>query len=337
MRSCWRFGRFSTRDTLQDTARMVFENNKKIRRNIFAQAAARGNEWGGSALSALPPPVPSKDRDLPIRLRSGSGTSRTTATSDSGDIDGHGLAPVAASSTSSQPSTGSSSFFHIKHPTGSGKVLNSHSPSPNPASTLSPIVNRLRERDADAREKYLSRNRSGSSSTDNKSQNESIYSSAGPSANGDDISALNHHISGSVTPRRLRPSMSAAQLRTTPQPSNGQSNGVLESRSRSGTNPSAPRPSVSPLPLLTRSSSTSNSLRSIISPEHTPASEPESYMGPPIQYARFPEPPTVISEASTPPPGRRKPFHILSKPSQSSDTPPSNHRRGASATLVRGS
>ena len=140
---------FSTKDTLQDTARMQFEINKKQRRNIFAQAAARGNEWGG--VFPNPPPVPAKNY-MNSRMRSGSGTSRTTATSDNGELDtgqlsssptkqstffGHSLSSYRAPLPS--PSNGTSQ--------GSLPLLN---PPPNPASALSPIANRMRERDADA-------------------------------------------------------------------------------------------------------------------------------------------------------------------------------------------
>ncbi|KIK08339.1 hypothetical protein K443DRAFT_85125 [Laccaria amethystina LaAM-08-1] len=347
---------FSTRDTLQDAARIQFENNKKQRRNIFAQAAARGHEWGGTPPISIPPPVPAKDRSILPRLRSGSGTSRTTATSDSGEFDGSGQGrSLTVSSSPSQCSTGSNSFFqnhqpsgfHTPHTTSTSSALIFSAPSttpkgsslnPNPVSALSPIASRMRERDADAMEKYLRRNRSGSqgtTSTDTKSQNESNYASAGPSANGDDITALGSHMSGSVTPRRLRPSMSAAQLRSTHESSNGTNH--HENRNRSGTSPTTSRPAFSPLPLLTRSSSTSNSLRSIISVDRESFEESESYIGPPSQYAQFPEPPMAIEGTPVAVPGRRKGFHILAKPLQSFDSSNSSHRRGMSATSVRGS
>lgn len=293
-------------------------------------------------------------------MRSGSGTSRTTATSDSGELDINGR-PVGQTSqsslsgASSSPSqfSGTSSFFHVPHPTSHpthtasnsnssastfnvpspgqpGSTLNP--PSSNPASALSPIATRMRERDADAMEKYLRRNRSGSqgtSSTDTKSQNGSTFSSAGPSANGDDITSLTRlPISGSVTPRRLRPSMSAAQLRS------GAGSPVLptdsehSSRDRSGTTPNITRPKLSPLPILTRSSSTSKSSKPLIT------EEPESFTGPPSQYAQFPEPPPPEPDInSTPTTSRRLPFNLL-RPSL--DLPSSSHRRGQSVTSVRG-
>ncbi|RDB22585.1 Target of rapamycin complex 2 subunit AVO2 [Hypsizygus marmoreus] len=353
---------FSTRDTLQDTARLTFENNKKSRRNVFAQAAERGSEWGGTPpIPMAPPIVPPKDRGVISRMRSGSGTSRSTATtSDNGDLDSNSLAPqtqsssFSASSSPSQPSAGSNSYYRSQHGSGhhtpqltaasstatvaaaSGSTLN---PPINPASALSPIANRMREQDADAMEKYLRRNRSGSSSTDNKSQNGSNYSSAGPSANGDDITALNHVApSGASTPRRLRPSFSAAQLRATEPTNVPTSHTILtqpESRHRSGTNPTA-RPAHSPLPLLTRSSSISTSPWTVISPERSLFEEGESYIGPPSQYAQFPEPPLPHEDTSTPTAGRRKAFHILSKQPSSDQTGGSSHRRGMSAASVRG-
>lgn len=266
----------------------------------------------------MPPQVPPKTQHLTPRMRSGSGTSRTTATSDSGDLDSNSLmaghqsqSSYSASSSPSQPSAGSASSFHHQGLPGyhtpqmastSSSTTTFVSPPPavqgstlspplNPASALSPIANRMRERDADAMEKYLRRNRSGSqgtASTDNRSQNGSNYSSAGPSANGDDITSLNPiPISGATTPRKLRPSMSAAQLRTKSDPpalpSNG--NGVVhtqaESRHRSGTNPST-RPSLS----LTRSSS-STSPQPRVSADRGTSEDNQSYVGLPASMLNF--------------------------------------------------
>jgi hypothetical protein len=351
---------YSTRDTLQDTARSQFENNKKSRRNVFAQAAARGNEWG----SIVPPTVPSKARDIlqvNSRMRSGSGTSRTTATSDSGDLDtnGYSLAQssISSSSSPSHPphSASSSSFFHVSQSNHSGNISSSgstgtfsvHSPGPAQTAvlppnnlTLSPIVTRMRERDADAMEKYMKRNRSGSGSqsTDAKSLSGSNFSSAGPSANGDDITSLTSlPISGSVTPRRrLRPSLSAAQLRTTHESFEPSLNGLSEVRNRSGTSPGT-RPSLSPVSFYDRSPSSANSPR-MISPSSANSEGRDNYTGPPSQYARFPEPPlSAGTDSSTPVAHRRLPFHILSKPLPSIDSVGAGHRRGSSATSVRGS
>ncbi|KAJ7068404.1 ankyrin repeat-containing domain protein, partial [Mycena amicta] len=323
---------FTTKDTLQDTARLQFENNKKSRRNVLAQAAARGSEWAGA--SNVPPPVPSKGRDIrqsPNRLRSGSGTSRTTATSDSGDAESNGLAPAHRSqSSSSSPSTAPPPYLS-PHGSTNGFMLNSpakmRSNSPWTAKlAVSPVATRMRERDADARVKFMNdsgmvRNRSGSASTDNKSQNGTQYSSTGLSVDGEDPLARMGGASGSVTPRRLRPSMSAAQLRTNQEALNIVTTlPTSEHRSRSGTNPTAPRPTLSQ---LNRSTSISTS----------PHAEgpPGSFTGPPIQYATFPDPP---EDSSTPTAGRRLPFHLLTKQPPSMDPP--HHRRGlSSASSVR--
>lgn len=225
---------------------------------------------------------------------------------------------------------------------------------PQPSHTgasLSPVANRMRERDADAMEKYLLRNRSGSSSTDNRSLTSSTNGSAQPSAtlppHGEDyFPHQDHdHLSGSMTPRRLRPSYSAAQLRTPYDSGGGMSNHSTpqaESRSRAGTNPSIQqgRNGITPLN-LSRSSSISNSLKSIISPDRAVHHEPQSYMGPPSQYAQFPEPPLHSEALNTPTvpttSSRRKALHILGKPLAGFDSSGSSHRRGMSATSVRGS
>ncbi|KAG0709761.1 hypothetical protein DFH29DRAFT_885704 [Suillus ampliporus] len=373
---------FSTRDTLQDSARMQFETNKKSRRMVFAQAAARGNEWGCvppiDGLPPIPLKTPSVGRNAP-RMRSSSGGSRTTATSDSGDVDSAGLGPgqgtslssLSASSTTSQPSRLPSHQYSHPHPQRSDNMSSASStgtfPSPGPSqgltlnppltqtSSLSPIVNRMRERDADEMEKYMRRNRSGSAgtaSTDNKSQNGNNFTSAGPSANGDDITALaSIVIAGSTTPRRcLRPSFSAAQLRTTASPlaaqtQNSQADAL---RNRSGTNPTSARPTqvpLSPIPSLTRASSSDT-------PRHEEklVQEPETFTGPPTQYAQFPEPPKkgvrIATSSTAAAISRRLPSLFSSKstpthppPTPTPDLPQghhSHHRRGSSSASIRG-
>lgn len=309
-----------------------------------------------------PPPVPIKDSPA-HRMRSGSGTSRTTATSDSGDPDS--LFVGQLSSSPSQPSTGSSSAFfpqpssssHTPHAPSTSSVAtfsaasvkSQLNPPANPASALSPIANRVRERDADAMEKYLNRNRSGSqgtASTENRSQNDSQLAGVGAFSNDDDIREL---MSGTITPRKLRPSLSAAQLRT--QASNGHSstnngNYPAEMKSRTGTSPTTSRGVISPPPALARSSSTSKSLRSMASADQLTYQQAGGYTGPPSQYAKFPEPPLMMEDQSTPTAttpqthhhSRRKALqHILSKPLQSFESTSSSHRRGMSAASVRGS
>ncbi|KAG6821598.1 hypothetical protein H0H93_000107 [Arthromyces matolae] len=345
---------FSTKETLEDTARITVENKKKSRKNLRALGMDRGHDWSGTSPIPLPPNLPSRHRDAMPRMRSGSGTSRSTmTTSDNGELDSVGLAAglsqssFSASSSPSQPSTGSNSYYHGQQRTpqmtatsstltvsGSSSTNNpgSLNPSISALSSLSPVASRMRERDADAREKYLQRNRSesqGTSSTDNRSQNGSLFTSAGPSMNGDNITALNS--AGPSTPRRLRPSVSAAQLGTVEQGVSHTGTHTIhtqpETRHRAGTGSSS-RPSISSQPL---SSSTSTSPRSMA----TGIGESESYMGPPSQYAQFPEPPVLGDESSTPVAQRRKGFHILSKPLPSFD-PAVNHRRGMSANSVRG-
>ncbi|KAJ7638970.1 ankyrin repeat-containing domain protein [Roridomyces roridus] len=324
---------FSTKDTLQDTARLQFENNKKSRR-----AAARGNnsEWG---LQSQPPPPPPKTRDFrqsPNRMRSGSGTSRTTTTSDSGEMESNGLAAGPRSqSSSSSPSTGPNPYLSPHGAPSSNGAFPASSRGANPpsnaTSSISPVATRMRERDADAREKYLNRARSGSqgtSSTDNKSQNGSFLNLG---EGDDDIISSNRagSQSGTTTPRRLRPSMSAAQLRTTPETLNIVTAlpSSSENRTRSGTNPTAPRPI---LPLLSRSSSISASPHVLKGGDQSIFEESGNYTGPPAQYAQFPEPP--LADDSSTPTGRRLPFpNLRSKPPHGD---PPNHRRGMSATSV---
>ncbi|KAK0498607.1 ankyrin repeat-containing domain protein [Armillaria luteobubalina] len=319
---------YSTQETLQDTVRLQFENNKKSRRAIFVQNAARNNEWGGAG-----PSISNSSQNIRSatpRMRSGSGTSRTTVTSDSGELESNGLTPaplsqssLSASSSPSQPSGGSSTPYHApQHTNGT-------------MSALSPFATRVRERDADAMEKYMKRNRSGSqgtASTDNRSQNGSSSAGAAcPSLHEDDVST-NLPPSGSTTPRRLRPSMSASQLLSKP-PSLSNST-QPENRIRAGTNPSSSRPSMFPRPLLSRSSSISNSTRPLASVSDNLFEEPENYTGPPSQYAQFPEPPLSPEDNNTPIAGRRMGFHPLVKPLYGIDSLTS-HRRGLSTSSFR--
>ncbi len=209
---------------------------------------------------------------------------------------------------------------------------------PNFSSGLSPIASRMRERDADAMERYLNRTRSGSqgtTSTENRSQSNSQYATAGLSANGDDISTV---LSGSTTPRILRSSASAAQLRT----SSNTPNAAADTRNRSDTTPSLATGSLSPLPIQPHSTSRSSfakTLRSIASMDRLKLSESTNpYIGPPENFSRFPDPPISEDPITPPANGRRKAFHILAKPLQSFEAANgSNHRRGMSSASIRGS
>jgi uncharacterized protein len=337
---------------------MQFENNKRLRRTIFAQAAARGSEWGAAA-NLAPPPLPKDQRirDGSARMRSGSGGSRA---SDGGDLDGGSIVPsplmngqsISASSSPSQLPTRESpngSYYH--GPTSASTTASpppsqpiSLHPSANPAAALSPIATRMRERDADAMEKYMRRNRSGSSgtastTTDTKSQNgsTSTISSIGPSSNGIDATTLSLlSASGSTTAqRRLRPSMSAAQLRasTGPAPPHTQTPQPAEARSRSGTNPSnQTQLTIFPLSHFTRSTSMSTSPRGLAFHEENIFEEPETYVGPSSQFAQFPDPPTEFDTST--PTTRRIGFNILPK-SLSGFESSGSHRRGSSATSFR--
>ncbi|KAF7776024.1 hypothetical protein Agabi119p4_4417 [Agaricus bisporus var. burnettii] len=267
---------FSTQE-MQKTAEKQYELTKKSRRAGLQNG--RPLDFGTSPPINIPPSM----RDQVPRMRSGSGTSHFFF---------------------SFPT-----FHGIRMATFSGSLA-----SLNPVSALAPIANRVRTQDADARGKYMLRNRSGSSSTDNKSQSGSAFSNA--LAIHDELPTSSDRLhSGSMTPRRLRPSASAAQLRSrhdSPAP------GI---RTRAGTNPMASTQ-------LTRLSSITNS-------PFVPGRDAETYHGPPSQYARFPEPPPIQEDSSTPTAARRKAFQILSKPLPPVDHS-SNHRRGMSATAVRG-
>ncbi|KAG8929803.1 hypothetical protein FRC03_011538 [Tulasnella sp. 419] len=185
----------STMATLQETARLQFENNKKARRNIFAQAAARGNERRAEHNSSS---QETPDNMTPQRLRSGSaGNYRSTGHLDSGDVDpanqvvsfpnpsmrqAHQFSastsspgpnsnrpnnsiPPSSSSQVPQQSLASSSLpsAFLTGPTGSTQ------PATNTTfSALSPVASRMRDRDADAMAEYLKRNRSGSDGSKQK-------------------------------------------------------------------------------------------------------------------------------------------------------------------------
>lgn len=372
--------RTSTRDTLQDTARIQFENNKKARR-----IQTRGGEWGGGANMQIYPPSPrdpSYGNSGGVRMRSGSGTSHTTTTSNSGDVFDTSAPPQAQStsrfwsspsrrpaplpsgshspgqpSASSTSSTFGFSASPISQP--NSATLLPH-PAPNPASALSPVATRMRERDADAMEKYKLRQRSGSAtttSTDSPSQNESVSPPAPPPKdNQDDISALSSLVTvGSVAPRRrLRPSASAAQLRTNPQPLTIPANHSNEPRSRSGTSPAMlkPIPNTFPSPPSESSSAlptpTQNSTAPRPSLQRSGSTQPvppeKDYTGPPSEYARFPPPPVTEeperaltpTTATAPTHSRRSPFNLLSSHKNSMDSHVStgSHRRNASVNAV---
>ncbi|TFY59944.1 hypothetical protein EVJ58_g5453 [Rhodofomes roseus] len=361
--SDYAYSRTSTRDTLQDTARTQFELNKKARRNVFAQAAARGTEWGATPDPIMGPP-PKAYFTNGSRMRSGSGTSRTTNTSDSGDmIDAayssrSHLSPVSSlspprrptqlpsgSHSPAQPSASSSSSTPFSTTSPSAQSHLNPSMSNNPASALSPIATRMRERDADAMEKYKLRQRSGSgatASTDNQSTNGSAPT---PEDRAQPLITV-----GSVAPRRrLRPSASAAQLRTTPQPPPISPNPSISqqemARHRSGTSPATIPASPTTQDPLSLATPTQSSSRPPL--RRREDGNTGGYTGPPSQYADFPAPPvsddpiertrTITPTTATGPAlsySRRLPFNLLSSHKSSTDSTAGGHRRNASVNAA---
>ena len=256
-------------------------------------------------------------------MRSGSGTSRTTSTSDSGGdwSEGH-AAPgrfTAAASYTSSPSKTSIPLPHSASstsPTGlpipSPQVPSSLAPSPAPQTPgLSLIANKMRERDAEAMEKYKMRQRSGSAattSTDAPSLTGSAVSAGNISMPADDMAL------GSTAPRRrLRPSASAAQLRTNGSQSNSYSDTppiMQDVRNRSGTSPGIlkrhPSTSTTHTTITTTAASPPSENRNVLqtpTQSNTTPTRPslfkgmnghttKDYAGPPSDFSKFPPPPT---------------------------------------------
>lgn len=339
--------RTSTRDTLQDTARTQFELNKKARRNVYAQAAARGTEWGTVPDPILGPP-PRAYFSNGSRMRSGSGTSRTTNTSDSGDmLDGYSsrshLSPVSSLSPPRRPNplpSGSSSGSGSLSTASPSRQAHLLPPSGNPASALSPIATRMRERDADAMEKYKLRQRSGSGatvSTDNQSANGSVPT----------LEDRNQPLMavGSVAPRRnLRPSASAAQLRTTPTPPAISPNPSISqhemARHRSGTSPAIIPALPSTQESMLLATPTQTSARPALR-EYTGSPQYADFPAPvisddPIERVRTITPTTATVPAPSPAPSysRRLPFNLLTSHKSNTDSAAGGHRRNASVNAV---
>ena len=308
---------------------MQYELQRKLRRN----QGARGLEVNG--LPTEPPSVPPRDRDTFSRARNGSGTSRTTV-SDSGETD----SSVFTSNQSSLPSPPQTSAEPVLHhavlsPASTATLVSSsskpavRSPPPSHVTALSPIATRVREMDADAMEKYMRRTRSGSQGT--SSPNGSQQTTGAAIQDDEDTLARRARDLMSM-PKKLRPSASAAQLRTSldsPMSNATATQPQTENRTRAGTNPTTARPTLSPIPMLTRST-TSDSLRSVFIAEQN--DEDKSYTGPPSLYAEFPGPPDPQDPVT--PANRRKGLHMLLKSSAADAV---SHRRGMSATSVRGS
>jgi uncharacterized protein len=339
------------------------------------------------------------------RMRSGSAASYSTGTSDSGDYGVEGIrhkpSYSSLSTAASSPSNPTAPGGFFRGPMGSSRGSSSngtlHSPgTSNPAlhphgngngnntSALSPVATRMRAQDQDAMQKFMNartRTRSGSADTgtDYQTANGSVlpngstaapqsnFVSAGPSANGDDITALaNLNISGSVAPRRrLRPSQSASQLNSAPSAPLLNTNVVRDpagARLRSGTGPSDlsqidTAPSAKPPSSLTPPSDRvlfhsptqgGPSPRPSLSRDDSSRRDREDYTGPSTAYAQFPEPPQVregpqpivpapmrketAESVKTPTQStssRRLPFKLTKGSSGSIDT---SHRNGAGAT-----
>lgn len=329
---------FSTRDSIQDAVRTVAENNKRSRRNITAPIHDRH----ATVNPSLPPSSAPQNINSVNFGRNRSGSS-TTATSDSSNTHaysrgiGNGSSPSYSNSGSYvhvnpiNHSNGVSKTAH--HPTTSQSLI----PPLTGSSVLSPIASRMRERDADAMAKYNMRNRSESASTDNMS----VKGFAKLEVNdADSVSSL--PASGSSTPRKiLRPSFSAAQLRSSPQtpsiittsPSQTDS-----ARSRAGFPSGGSR--FSPTSIVSHAfgnrSNSSNYNRKDIRTPFEPEGSPENFTGPSSNFAQFPDPPwfTESSSGSNPSAStssvRRLPFNLLSKV-HAEPTSLASHRRGSSA------
>lgn len=370
----------ATQQALQIQAQTYLENTKRSR-SRKNPSVSQNDEWAGSPSIAVPSASSSRGaiRKLAARMRSGSATSQTTETSDSGDADQRNLPPVynsisVSSSPRSQPSASASGSVFIaqqatnqttngRAPVASTSSIGTLRPNANPAAALSPIAKRMQAQDADAMEKYMNQNRtrSGSSSTaDTKSQNgTATLSSAGLSIQADDDPLIIPTRNDSLGPHRtLRVSRSAAQLRTRSPTPAADPTPQEQPRSRSGTNPTMPRPVpiITTSHRLTRSTShTSDSSPGRPQLDQRNGSldeeeEPESFTGPPSQYAVFPEPPlddeyaattpnikmppTDTSSYATPTMSRRKgAFNLLTKPPPVES--PRAHRRGSSNNSIR--
>lgn len=229
------------------------------------------------------------------------------------------------------------------------------------ASVLTPYASRVRERDADAMAEYKKRNRSGSSGTqtsDSKSTSNGI--STLPTINGSNShlpleSNFTPSPSMTLANRRLRPSVSAAQLRCTPSPLPLVAN-IIEPqtpRHRAGTTPTVSRPNpLSPVESTFSGSSMSGSVG--VERKHSarragtvptrPPNDAGNYTGPSSDYAVFPDPPPDprLSESQTTPTSsvkasaRRAALALLSKPLPSIESQRQReHRRGTSSSEVR--
>lgn len=190
----------TTWDTLQDTARAHHEQKKSARRNVFNQAAQRGNEWSKSGYGDQPSILPSPSDFMDQRTRSTSGSSRLP--SDPESSKSH---LSSKSSSSSFVSPGRSSQAKAPLQQMYSTLTGSSSQRAHPF--LSPVAHRMREKDADAMAEYK-RSRSGSGGG----------ASVGSGYTVPQAQPIQPIAPQSMTPqpRTLRPSMSAASLRVLP-------------------------------------------------------------------------------------------------------------------------
>lgn len=255
--------RHHTKETLEDSARAVYDARKNARRPPYTQMR-------GLSVDEERPLPPRKEFRRPRpRLRSGSGT---TTTSDSADElaaqPAHSQSSIS-SATSSQPSgpPSNGSRTHMTPPPRgqSHSAMNGQSDPPrsqpppqsasnstlgvasNTHSALSPIASRVLANDAGAMAEYMKRNRSGSHG---ESSRHIIVqaSSPHPAPNTATPPIMEEPIAQKYSLRRLRPSLSAAALRPQPpvsvvSPVSGGTGSDVRSRFRAGTNPS---PSLRP-------------------------------------------------------------------------------------------
>ena len=262
------------------------------------------------------------------------------------------------------PSNASPSLSHSSSFTSTSTLAQS-------SSVLAPIASRVRERDADAIAEYKKRNRSGSAGTQQSNGSKIQSNGSGSISTLSTINGSNSHLPLTSPPntstppsalanrRLLRPSASAAQLRSPPPvPISTSTIELHHPRTRSGTQPTASRPANSLVASPTEGyfppignpptarpveRKTSSSRRTGSTTGGRPSDVAGGdFTGPPSDYAKFPDPPPNDAQAPTPPPASSKPsnrrtgFALLSKPLPSieSRNQQRDHRRGGSATSV---
>ncbi|KLO15859.1 ankyrin [Schizopora paradoxa] len=362
---------YSTMSVLQDTAMMQVKSKKGSKRPTRDQQYGGGvDEWiasasssrlrSGSGGSRTTTTLDSGDIGYPQQQ-----TSFSSSTSQQQQYFTSSNSSVGSTSRLQAPQYHSPSLSHSSSfttaspsshllPSSSAQLSNSISSFnlPDDASAvLAPVASRVRERDADAIAEYKKRNRSGSAGTQFSSDSKT-QEGAGTGPNGSvsmlpTINGSNSHLPLSsttsnppptlATRRLLRPSASAAQLRSSPPlpivtnvNSETQPTGTT-SRVRAGTQPTASRPGQSQVqtqaPVMTspteslfsiagrpsvergssgrRAGTVPNPSSSSIISGRRPSDPQGDFTGPPSDYAIFPDPPPkapVGLDGTTPPP-----------------------------------